>query len=66
MSLRNYNPVKKVRGQDFAQPLSMDQLVPRKDISKLLSAAANKLADKVTMLNQNRECFFFLMCFATG
>jgi len=40
-----FEPTKKPRNGDFAEPLNMDTLVPRKDLSKEMDASAKKLSD---------------------
>jgi len=44
--LGNFNPTRKVRGEEFPLPLNLDELLPRKDISKKLEAVIAKLDDK--------------------
>merc|ERR1711879_895447 len=42
----NNPPSKKLPNGEFAKPLDMDTLVPRKDMSKDMAEAAGKLGDK--------------------
>merc|ERR1711879_513052 len=42
----DYTPTKKLPNGEFAKPLDMDTLVPRKDMSKDMAEAAGKLCDK--------------------
>eukprot|EP00494_Astrolonche_serrata_P032632 UN32901 len=43
--LGKYEPTKKVRGQDYAKKLSMDELVPRENLAKGFEGPVKKLGD---------------------